>query len=134
MRPCFVNWWLTYFSTIWYKLSTGLFCMHGIHACIIFQEEHLKCPTVSPCHFRNYTPSKTKLTDPKTVGQLEKQLKDTYIYREAESFCRVQPVDVCDSVHVYICSVEIHIGSRASTTSCCLTSQRESTSALEFLP
>ena len=55
------------------------------------------CHPTSPCHTTSYVPGKVKLTDSVTIQKLESTLKSTYIYRNAESFCRV-----CQMIYIII--------------------------------
>ena len=56
---------------------------------MLSQGIHTNCHESSPCCRPNYSPSKTKLTDQAVIDVYEKALKQTQIYRYAESYCRV---------------------------------------------
>ena len=68
-----------------YKLphvSTRVLCQ--------MQGDHSSCHRSSPCHMPRYSPSKEKLSNPQAIQLLEKTLRETYIYRNAQEFCRVR--------------------------------------------
>jgi hypothetical protein len=54
-----------------------------------YQNQHDECATDSPCQHATYQPSKIVLSNPNAIAAYEKILKDTLIYRYAESYCRV---------------------------------------------
>ena len=62
--------------------------LHLRHS-FILQGDHRGCHPTAPCHVPGYIPSKVKLTNQRAVQQLVKHLKATYIYQNAEAFCRV---------------------------------------------
>ncbi|XP_064402159.1 uncharacterized protein LOC135347946 [Halichondria panicea] len=71
-----------------------------------YQDNHLECHPSSTCHLPHYAPGKDLLTDLATVQQLEKQLKDTYIYRFPESFCRCRDMYWVESFnHQLLCYI-----------------------------
>ena len=47
------------------------------------------CHPSSSCHVHWYIPSRVQLTNPQACQALLSGLKDTYVYRYAEDFCRV---------------------------------------------
>ena len=51
--------------------------------------DHEDCAHNSPCHTPAYTPSKTPLRSRAAAWALLERLRDTYVYKLAESFCRV---------------------------------------------
>jgi hypothetical protein len=53
-----------------------------------YQGDHSSCHSTSACHMPRYTPSKVELTDPQAVQTLTKTLRGTYIFRNAQEFCR----------------------------------------------
>jgi hypothetical protein len=55
---------------------------------IIFQGNHTDCHESSPCRRQNYSPSKVTLREQAAIDAYEKALKQTQIYRYAESYCR----------------------------------------------
>ena len=57
-----------------------MYCLQGIHS-----DSH---PS-SSCHDAGYIPSRVQLTNPQACQALLSGLKDTYVYRYAEDFCRV---------------------------------------------
>lgn len=61
-------------------------------SCVFIQGIHSDCHRSSPCHLPHYEPSKVIVEDPAAVQKLTKCLKETNIFRHAESFCRVSVV------------------------------------------
>ena len=53
------------------------------------QGDHSNCPSSSSCHMVPYVASKDILTSKAAEEALVGQLKATYLYRNAEAFCRV---------------------------------------------
>ena len=49
----------------------------------------MDCHSSSSCHLPNYRPSKQQLSDLNAIQQLTECLHKTYIYRNADQFCRV---------------------------------------------
>ena len=56
---------------------------------IYLQGIHSDCHPSSSCHDPGYIPSRLELTNPQACQALLKGLKDTYVYRYADDFCRV---------------------------------------------
>ncbi|XP_064382205.1 uncharacterized protein LOC135331087 [Halichondria panicea] len=54
-----------------------------------YQNEHSDCNEASPCKRPGYKPTKIKLEDPLAIESFTSALKDTLIYKNAESYCRV---------------------------------------------
>ncbi len=65
MQLDFVNWYQAYLST------SGTKCIFIIHDIILKEILHSKCHDSSPCHMPNYIPSKTELTDPRSIQALD---------------------------------------------------------------
>ena len=65
------------------------------------QGDHTSCHSSSSCHMPHYTPSKDQLSDPRTIQKLTETLHSTYIYRNAQEFCRVSHVYILD--HLITC-------------------------------
>ena len=77
-KPCFG---VSIFKSVYqYSAIQNYYALQGIHT---------NCPETSSCHAAIYSPSKVLLTDPKAEAALLQHLTATYIYREAEYFCRV---------------------------------------------
>ena len=59
--------------------------------CIIYRVgDHSNCPSSSSCHMVPYAASKDILTSKAAEEALVGHLKATYLYRNAESFCKVR--------------------------------------------
>ena len=56
---------------------------------IYLQGIHSDCHPSSSCHDPGYIPSRLELTNPQACQALLKGLKDTYVYRYADDFCRI---------------------------------------------
>jgi hypothetical protein len=53
-----------------------------------YQNQHDQCSADSHCQQPGYEPTKVLLTDPATIHAYEKMLKETLIYKNAESYCK----------------------------------------------
>jgi len=63
----------------------------------ILQGRHLNCSTESACKKEGYFPSKVQLRDPGAIAVYTKKLKETLIYRNADSYCHVS-----DSFNIFL--------------------------------
>ena len=127
----FAKWYSIFPNIIRYQTS---FYWH-MFMWVLLQGIHTGCYRASPCRLPNYSTTKTILTDPKAIQFLEKQLKDTYIYRLPEAFCRVRYiVQYLQFNHWHLLhSAVTHTGLKASTINYCVIYQREFILELGYL-
>ena len=67
----------------------------------MFQGDHSCCHRSSPCHRPHYEPSKVLVANTRATQKLTQTLHGTFIYRNADEFCRV----IIDCPH---CSLSYH--------------------------
>ena len=110
-------------------LCTSFTNCHIVSTRVLFQMQgdHSSCHRSSPCHMPRYSPSKEKLSNPRAIQLLEKTLRETYIYRNAQEFCRVRMLlwvlCIANIWLIHTFSVETPTQWNRSTTCCSYTSQ-----------
>jgi hypothetical protein len=80
-----------------------------------YEGDHSCCHTSSSCHMPHYAPSKVQLSNPRTIQKLSETLRATYIYRNAQEFCRCRDTYSVESFNhmmlMYV-SKRIHFSTR----------------------
>ncbi len=77
---------------------------------LLVQGDHSNCHASSPCRMAPYIPSRAQITNKKAEEELLRCIKATYVFKNADAFCRVMIVILLPKKNLLSCSVGTRSG------------------------